>query len=156
MGIRLRPSGGDLALWGIVTAGMWVFGGIVCAIVFFENINRTPTTQPTPEHVELLVKVLIPWATVGFIVGIWGLFRFINLAEVLGPVRAYPVHVIQMSIVSVILGALIGCFLYPMFAPPPGAVLRSLLWRIPLSSFAALIATNMSLRMVGGFGRSIR
>lgn len=151
-----KPGGGDVVLWGLVTAGMWVFGGILCAIIFYENIDRIPTTLPTPQHMELLVKVLAPWAIVGFIVGLFGLFRFLNLADDLGPVRAYPVHVVQMSIISLILGSLIGYFLYPMFSPPPGAVLRSLFWRIPLSTFTALTATNMALSIIGGFGKLIR
>jgi hypothetical protein len=151
-----KPSGGDILLWGLVSAGIWIIGGIVCAIVFYENINRIPTTQPTPEHIQLLAKVLTPWAIVGFTVGLFGLFRFIHLADILGPIRAYPVHVVQMSVISLVLGALMGLLLYPMFDPPPGAILRSVFLRLPLSGIMALVATNMALRIIGGFGKSMR
>ncbi|GFO96648.1 hypothetical protein ig2599ANME_0837 [groundwater metagenome] len=78
----------DITLWGLVTAFAWTFGGVFCAIIFYENINQVPTTQPTPEHMQLLVRILLPWAVIGFIVGVFGLFKFLYLADVLGPVRA--------------------------------------------------------------------
>jgi hypothetical protein len=108
----------DITLWGFVTASAWTFGGIFCAIIFYENINRVPMMQPTPEHMQLLVRILLPWAVIGFIVGVFGLFKFLYLAEVLIPVRAYPVHVVQMSVASLIVAGLLGWILYPLFAPP--------------------------------------
>ena len=154
--MAIKPGRGDVALWGLVTAGMWVFGGIICTIIFYQNTNRIPTMQPTPQHMELLAKVLTPWAIVGFIVGLFGLFRFLSLVEDLGITRAYSAHVVQMSIISLILGFLIGCFLYPMFSPPPGAVLRTIFWRIPISTLTALTVTNIALRMIGVFGKLLR
>lgn len=102
---------------------------------------------------QLLVRILLPWAVIGFIIGVFGLFKFLYLADVLGPVRAYPVNVVQMSVISLIVAILLGLILYPIFVPPPGAVLRSFLWQIPLSAIAGLTATNMALRMIGALGR---
>jgi hypothetical protein len=105
---------------------------------------------------QLLIKVVAPWAIIGFIGGLFGPFKFIHLADVLGPLRAYPVHVVRMSTHSLTLGTLLGCFLNPPYNPPPAAILRSLFSRLPLSVFVALAATNMALRMIGRFGRSIK
>lgn len=102
---------------------------------------------------QLLVRILLPWAVIGFIVGVFGLFKFLYLADVHGPVRVYPVHVVQMSAVYMIVASLLGLSLYPIFVPPLGAVLRSFFWRIPLSAIAGLTATNMALRMIGTLGR---
>ena len=103
---------------------------------------------PTPEHMSTLLKLLIAWGIFGFIIGLVGVFHFVNMADVMGPVHAYSIHLIHMSVGAIIVGGLLGAILYPLLMPPPGAILRSISWRIPVCAVAALFAENIALRII--------
>ena len=143
-----KPGIGDVIVFTITTAVMWTLSGMVTAIILYYNKNHVPTTSPTPEHISILVKILIPWAMCGFIMGLIALFHFVNLASVNGPISAYPVHLLHMSVVALIVGGVLGAILYPFLTPPPEAILRSIVWRIPICAIAALLSLNISLLII--------
>lgn len=147
-GSMQRPSTGEVLLWGLVTAALWTLAGVATAIVLYENESREPTTSPSPEHYRVLVKILVPWAVTGFVVGVLALFHFPRLFELLGPARSYATHVVHMSVLAVVLGAILALAVYPFVEPPPGAFLLSVMWRIPVCAVAALVGTNLSLSII--------
>jgi hypothetical protein len=143
-----KPSMGDILLWGIATTVLWVLAGMATTVVLYVNVNQIPTTSPTPEHLLVLIKLLFPWAIAGFILGEIALVHFFNLFNQIGPRNAYPIHLMHMSVGALIAGGLLGMILYPLISPPPGAVLRSVEWRIPICALAALLGMNFSLRII--------
>ena len=143
-----KQSKGDILLWSITTSVMWMVAGVVTGIIFYQNENRIPTTTSTPEHLIVLMNVLILWGAFGFIIGLIALFHFSNLASSMGSIHAYPIHIFHLSIVALVIGCLIGSVFYPLISPPPGAFLRSIEWRVPICAIAALSAMNISLNII--------
>ena len=146
----------EIVLWGVVCSIFWTLYSVICTIVFFENINHIALTQLTPELTTLLSKLLATWAIVGFVCGVIAIFTYIYLVNLIGSLQAYPVHLFQMSMLSLLLGGLLGGIFYPILTLPEGIVLKSFFWRIPISAIIALFATVTALRFIGSLGGSQR
>lgn len=139
----------DMAWFGIINAITWTLGGIICAVIFYQNLNNIESTEPTPELVNLAIQAIVPWTITGFIIGIYALNNAMYHLRHNSMRYAYAIHIKQMTIISLIIGILFGSFLYPMFTPPDDVALISLLWRIPLSAIISINATHSGLKMCG-------
>jgi hypothetical protein len=148
-----KPSVGDVVLWALVSAGFWALAGMVTAMVFFSDASKVPISAPTQEHIRWLTYVIAAWAGVGVIMGLFALFRFIAMSALMGPKYAHPAHFIQMSLLSALVGALIGLFLYSSLPRPSEVVLMSPWGRVPICVVAGFAATALALRAVGWLGK---
>lgn len=143
-----EPSLGDILAFSITTAVAWVLGGMFTAIVLYYNPNGAPTTAPTPGHLTVLGKILATWGVCGFFLGFVALFDFMSLASTKGPVAAFPVHLMHMSLTALVVGALLGGILYGVVDPPAGAIVRSIAWRLPICCVTGLVAMNIAIHII--------
>lgn len=143
-----EPSLGDILTFSITTAVAWAFGGMFTAIALYYNPSGTPTIVPTPAHLTVLGKILTIWGVCGFLLGLVALFDFMTLASAKGPVSAFPVHLMHMSLTALVVGALVGGILYGVIDPPPSAIVRSMAWRLPVCCITSLVATNLAIRII--------